>query len=433
MIRTLGELLACLRDAEVEQIERVRLKHPPTIGEMYEGLTSQLLETGLPAVADLKVASGFVEDGQGGQSGQIDCMLVSGKGAAIPHTNKFSWNVRDVHAVLEVKKRLFSQELADAHGHLRDVLEIYGRHALALKDDQTFDIEPSLHAFGQITGRVAPAHRDAGSLPFDLEMLYRTLIIEQLSPVRIVFGYHGYGSEFSFRQAFIRLLRKNLLHHGFGVGSFPQLAVSGKYSLVKLNGHPYSTPMRDGRWLVLASSSENPLVFLLQLIWTRLSYRFQMPPSFYGDLDLERVSPLLSCRIVTEGSRKGWKCWVHPIGKKLLMQDVPRVSWRPFVVTPGQFTILNLLCRSETLPLSSPVVRDFEASEPTSLSDLFSKRLIAREGTNLVLLTRRLGCVIMPTGELIAGDDSDGRLTAWVQEQMAKTRASAGVTSGNSR
>jgi len=433
MIRTLGELLARLRDAEVEQIERARIKHAPTIGEMYEGLTSELLETSLPAIADLKVVSGFVEDGHGGQSGQIDCMLVSGNGTAIPHSNRFKWSVKDIHAVLEVKKWLFSKELAEAHNHLREVLEIYGRHALTLRTDERFDIEPSLYAFGQMTGRVAPAHRHAASLPIDLEMLYRTLIIEQLSPIRIVFGYGGYRSEFSFRQAFVRLLRKNLLHRGFGVGSFPQLAVSGKYSLIKLNGHPYSTPMRNGRWLVLASSSENPLIFLLQLIWTRLSYKFQMPQSFYSDLDLERVSPLLSCRIVTQHGRQAWKCWVHPINKKLLVEDVRRVSWHPFVVTQGQFTILNVLCRTETLPLTSLLVKDLEAREPTALDDLLSKRLVARDGNNLVLLTRKLQCVIMPTGEMIVGDDSGGRLTAWVHEQIAKTRAKAGHASTDAK
>jgi len=37
MIRTVAELLLALQEAKIRQIEKSRIRHAPTIGEMYEG------------------------------------------------------------------------------------------------------------------------------------------------------------------------------------------------------------------------------------------------------------------------------------------------------------------------------------------------------------------------------------------------------------
>ena len=116
MIRDVAGLLRALQEAEAHQIDKAGITHAPTIGEMYEGLTEVILGKLIPVAADLRVVSGFVEDASGGLSGQIDSMLVSGKGTCIPHTRHVKWPVKDVIAVLEVKKRLFSNEMAEAHG-----------------------------------------------------------------------------------------------------------------------------------------------------------------------------------------------------------------------------------------------------------------------------------------------------------------------------
>src|SRR5438132_1512251 len=124
MIRTIADLLLAFKDAECRQIEKSGLTHAPTIGEMYEGLTSSILKA-IPHGAGLQVVSGFIE-GNGRLSGQIDCMLVSGAGSRVPHTKHFKWPVRQVIAVLEVKKRLSLSALTDAQAHLSKVLDIHG-------------------------------------------------------------------------------------------------------------------------------------------------------------------------------------------------------------------------------------------------------------------------------------------------------------------
>jgi hypothetical protein len=99
-------------------------------------------------------------------------MLVKGTGISVPFTRLFKWHIKDVIAVLEVKKNLFSSELADAHGDLRKVLEAYGSYVqeeattrTVETDERVVHIGSALHAFGQMTGLVPPKHADASSLP----------------------------------------------------------------------------------------------------------------------------------------------------------------------------------------------------------------------------------------------------------------------------
>ncbi|WP_420884141.1 DUF6602 domain-containing protein [Rhizobium tibeticum] len=91
---------------------------------MYEGLTKDLLNKAIPDGLDLKIVSGFVIDGKGGSSGQLDCMLVRGEGSPVPFVDGlFQWHVRDVLAVFEVKKtsshRIYQTRIISSSASLR--------------------------------------------------------------------------------------------------------------------------------------------------------------------------------------------------------------------------------------------------------------------------------------------------------------------------
>jgi hypothetical protein len=58
MIKTVASLLAAFSEAEVREIEKAGIKHAPTIGSMYEGLTSTLLHKAIPEGLGLQVVSG---------------------------------------------------------------------------------------------------------------------------------------------------------------------------------------------------------------------------------------------------------------------------------------------------------------------------------------------------------------------------------------
>jgi hypothetical protein len=432
MIKTVASLLAAFSEAEVREIEKAGIKHAPTIGSMYEGLTSTLLHKAIPEGLGLQVVSGFIDDGQGNLTDQIDCMLVKGTGISVPFTILFKWHIKDVIAVLEVKKNLFSSELADAHGDLRKVLKAYGNYVqeeattrTVETDDRVVHIGSALHAFGQMTGLVPPKHADASSLPFDLEMLYRSLVIERLSPVRIVFGYGGFNSEFGLRKAFFRFLKKNIKVRGFGATSFPQLIIAGRNSIVKANGQPYLYPLINNHWALLLSSNTNPLNTLLELIWTRLSQNFDLP-DWFDDSELEEMHTLLLARAIKQQDLAGWSYEACELSKTFLQEPSSPEQWRPMVVTLEQFILLNALCRESPLNLQNPGSQLLLEANNIDLDKCFpalnENRLVARRGDELFLLTNYCVCAITPSGEYVAGEDNGGRMAAWLGRQVAAAR-----------
>jgi hypothetical protein len=257
MIHDVSDLLKGIMLEERAKLDAYSLKHGPTIGKMYEGLTSDILGRAIPESLGLQLQHGIIDDGQGAMSGEIDCMLVKGCGEKIPYTESYKWHVKDVIAVIEVKKTLHSADLKDAFEHLRGVADNYGSYVQSDNGDETFNIDPARKAFAETTGLIPPEHQNVDSLGIEMEMLYHTFVMEHLSPIRIVLGHHGFKKESSLREALVSFIEENKMTRGFGVGSFPQLIVSGNYSLVKMNGHPYSAPMDSEFWNFYGSSNES--------------------------------------------------------------------------------------------------------------------------------------------------------------------------------
>jgi hypothetical protein len=92
-------LLDELFSREQESLAKHQVKHGPTIGDMYEGLTQKGLRQNLPAA--FKVVSGFARTADGTISNQIDCMVVVGEGEPVPNTHRWIYPVDRVIAVVE--------------------------------------------------------------------------------------------------------------------------------------------------------------------------------------------------------------------------------------------------------------------------------------------------------------------------------------------
>jgi hypothetical protein len=65
MITNVASLLDGVLDREKSVLDAVNIKHGPTIGDMYEGLTRETLDMAIPGDADLRVTHGFVRDREG--------------------------------------------------------------------------------------------------------------------------------------------------------------------------------------------------------------------------------------------------------------------------------------------------------------------------------------------------------------------------------
>ena len=374
----------------------------------------------LPESLDLRVTHGLVEGVDGSRSGQIDCMLVRGEGIQIPHTSGHIWMVKDVLAVFEVKKTLFRGELSDAHDQLSVVLDQFWDF-LAEGRDSRFDITASRYVFGQIVGRPVPDELE--TLDYYLGMLYHSIVAEQISPIRVVFGYGGFANEFTLRKGFLKFIKDREAGPGLTASSLPSMVISGESSIVRFNGHPYYLQLRQGRFLLYASSSENPLLVLLNLLLTKISYLYGAPEWFSGDLTMERFAPLMWTRAVERDgdNEASWLYLPHQIRKKelVLLASEAQIEWEPLPITEFQFVIINSIGRHG---LSRELYENLSLNEPDAerqIQELREHGLTGWSGDRLVFLTEE--CTTMITGDgAVAADGSDPRFTTWFLNKAYK-------------
>ncbi len=179
---------------------------------MYEGFSSDVLNRALPDGLGLRVVSGFARDGHGRLSGQLDCMVVRGEGERLSHADSYVWHVRDIVAVVEVKENLHSAELRDAFGQLNSVSEIehaYYQGDGEVSDDPDRNMAPSVRTFAEMTGKLAWGGKGAVARSYEEDALLQTLLMEQISAVRVILGMHGFKSERAFRLSMANCLEKN--------------------------------------------------------------------------------------------------------------------------------------------------------------------------------------------------------------------------------
>ena len=427
MIRQVSELLEALMKEEREKLDEYSLKHGPTIGKMYEGLTSELLGRVIPSSLNLQVHHGIIHDGNGLMSGEIDCMLVKGQGENIPYTDSYKWHIRDVVAVVEVKKTLYSADLRDAFTHLRGVVDSYASYIKSGDGGETFNIEPARKAFSETTGLVAPDYSNVAELGIEMETLFHLFVTEHLSPIRIVLGYHGFKKESSLRKSLLDFLEENKMTQGFGVGSFPQLIVCGDYSLVKLNGYPYSAPMQNSFWNFYVSSITNPVHLILELVWTRLSYEISIADLWGEDLGVENFSMYLSGRIIAAESHIGWEYDYTEISDAILADRIPELDWSPVFVSNLQFVIFNRLCSEGELNIDNKETKDYVESKGLEYSEFIESLtrtgLIAIKNNKMELTTFECSCSILPDGRCAVAENNTGRLSRWLERYMDNRNA----------
>lgn len=425
MIKTFGELLEKLVGAEKTKLAEFSLvKHPGLIGDMYEGLARHLAERALTPTADLRVVKGKITSSKGEMSRQIDCMIVQGEGRQLPYTDHWIYDVQNVLAVIEVKKSLYGADLRDAISLMADLRDrIYEPHEMPdtlLRD-----------AWTSITG--LPFSEDLSALSPQQLHIHHTLVLEANLPLRIVLGFEGFVSERGLREALVEVVSSQ---DGdtkgpslrLSPGSLPSLVLCRNATLIKLNGMPYPGPFsaRSGAWGFLGSRSTKPMHALLELLWTRLSYYFNVPPTIFGeDMDADGINLLLRGRIEENGGRLGWNFEILTASDSELAETVDK-SWQPFVLTKAAFTILNALCNDREVDLSDSSLLQFLDSEHVTTEDLIKElndaRLAAPSGGRLELLTKACACGVDPELGFVAAENKTGRMDRWLAKRLAEGR-----------
>src|SRR5690606_26598097 len=125
MINTVADLLNEFSHKEQELLKTYDIiKHPGIIGDMYEGLTKEILDKSIFEGLGLKVRAGKITSSKKELSGEIDCMLVVGDGQKIPYTDKYIYDSSKVIAVIQVKKNLYTKDIQDSFKNLKSVIDV---------------------------------------------------------------------------------------------------------------------------------------------------------------------------------------------------------------------------------------------------------------------------------------------------------------------
>jgi len=384
LITSIANFLQDLIKSEAEILRTHRISHGPTIGDMYEGLTRDVLDRTIPASLDLRLVSGFIEGVPDDLSSQIDLMLVTGQGREIPYTSDFVWSVRDVIAVFEIKKNLYSRELRDAYSKLGRVNRLCAEYITceANKESQGRElaVRPGYKAFSLLTG-IYPKTWEAGrDLPENLAHIFHILVMEQVRPVSVIFGYEGYADDVSLRNGFVEFIEENSMKQGFGAGSFPSLIVCRNNSLVKLNGQPYVSPMTDDWWTLLASNNENPIRILIEMIWTRLSNQFRRELAIDDNLQMEVMVPFVQAKLGRQGESLGWQYSISEFSKTDIENFKP-VRWNPEQVSEREWIVLTIVARDGELSIFDEELKKYASENDFDsrkvIEDLVARRILA--------------------------------------------------------
>lgn len=408
LLKTVEDFLNKLLEIEKRNIEKFGcIKHPVTIGDMYEGLSKKLLERSIFNGLDLRVVDGYVKDDKNNLSKQIDTMVVIGDGEQIPNTQHFIYPFEKVIAMLESKKNLYSDNIGDAYENIMSFNDMFYPSDTKITE---LDIAKAYQYLTKTVLRKPISDNSEIN-----QMLYHVLVVMFAMPLRIVFGYNGFSSHRHFRESYYNYLLGKIGNKGYGINSFPDLIICGNYSIIKLNFQPLYTEIQNNEFNFLVSSNDNPLHFLISMLWYKLQIRFNLPDDIWDDNDeLEGGFVFLNAKLNIH--KNGWEYRCIDISDEELNKTHSKIFYEPTIVDEDVFIVGNALCRKEKLNL---IEFGFNENELESIKS----RLIATKYFEIIdnevqLITFNLNCVIHPKLKYIIGDDSSGDFSRWIYKNI---------------
>lgn len=427
MINSIAELLRELQEAEAHKLAAVDITHTVTIGDMYEGLTSHLLEQSIPESFDVRVVTGFVRGHNGKLSPQIDIMVVCGDGEEIPYAKAYCWPVERVLAVFEVKKNLYGSALADGMKKMAAVFQL-DADARRATGGTSATLVSAVKSFARTTGRYPKGDAAVDSYPMHLRLLFDVFKHEQLAPVRVIFGYNGYASSSSLSHGFIEQAQEAKIMEP---ERLPTLVICGQNSVVKLNGQPYVASLDDeGFWPMMAANSENPIRLLMEQLWTKMVTTFQHAVPMDDTLQMETLSPLLSCKMALDESTDTRQI-TYRDDRDVPQHDASESTerrWEPVENEVDETVLMQAAATRGELDLMDESLLRYAQSEGFDLrtvcEELVRKRLMAwTTSTTLRPISDSFAVTIGPHG--ISTSENGELLGLWLNEHLGKTPSAA--------
>ena len=427
MIATISDFLEQFKTYALSRIEKEEkdISHRPTIGNIFEGLTAEILDRAIFKDFDLRIVEkSFIYNDNVIISSEMDCMLVVGSGKQILYTQQYKYHIKDVIAVFQVKKNLYTNDIDNSHQNLLSVIKISEP-----RDAELFVAELHRDAYKLLNSKVFPSKERRERFTDRENIIYHLLLMEAFYPLRIVIGYYGYKDEYSLREGFVNNIEevcKNGPASGYGLGSFPNMYICGNNTIIKNNGMPIGLPFSDNDfyWDILISSNERPMYYLLQLIWTRLSYKFNISSEIFGDdFHKDAMHPFIACkeRKIDE-DKWGWEFYYHEMSRSNLSLPLKSIEWAPVEIDTNKYTILSML--SEMGEININTDKDFLQFIATNklnvneiINELKSNRLIYIDEDKIGLLVDEL-IMVFKSDKIYAGENKSGEMNIYFSKYI---------------
>jgi hypothetical protein len=200
--------------------------------------------------------------------------------------------------------------------------------------------------------------------------------------------------------------------------------------LVKLNGIPYCTIKNSDYYNILASYSNNPLLLLLEVIWTRLSYKFKIDSSIFGeDMEVEKLNPFLGGLPINREGMKGWEYYFINLEDEKLEEGTDANQWEPVYLNETQFIVIQELCIKGQIKIDKDFIKfikDRESNFMKFINCINETGLVFldKNDNTLKLLTDNLQTAVTPEG-FVAGENKSGHFTRWLNKKYKKENNNA--------
>lgn len=432
MIESISQLLEEFRRVSLETIKRedADIKHTVAIGDNFEGLTSEILGKAIFEGLDLRIVErSFIYNDSGDVSDEFDCLLVVGEGIKMSFTDRYKYHIKNVIAVIQVKKSLYAKDIDDAHNNLRSVIEVSeprdGDEAMARMFRDSYKL---------LVGKDLPNEERRKRFTDRENIVYHYSMMEAFHPPRIVIGYYGYKDEFALREGFITKMEKiveNGPKRGYSPGSFPSLFLCGNLSIVKNNGIPMGYPLQfdeDFYFPVLFTSVNNSMYHLLEIIWTRLVYKFRLSSEIFGDdYDLEAMHPFLWGKERQMSEDWGWEFYYHYLPKDELEKPLIPIKYKPAEINKDQFIVLKVVSEKgeidvETDKEFNDYINQNGIDKKEFLDKLNETRLTYIDEGKLRVMVDTINYVFSPDGKIYAGENRSGEMSKYFAGEMIEKK-----------
>lgn len=426
MIETVSQFLEEFKEKALKQIKEQDgdITHTVTVGDIHEGLTAEILNRSIFKGLNLRIVkNSFIYNDEGELSKEMDCMIVIGDGQKISFTERYKYHVKDVVAVIQVKKKLYKGSLDDAHQNLKSVID-----TASPRDGESFMTKLQRDAYKSLMTKELPPRSSVDSLAWREQMMFHFLQLQAFWPVRILIGYESYKTEYKLREGFVEhleLLTKDGPRSGYNPISFPDLMICGNTSIIKNVGMPFAFPLNfdnEFYWEVLMTSPKNPMYFLLEFIWTRLSYQFGLGSQFFGDDHAaDAVHPFIRCKErKLDELNYGWEYAYNGISHAELSKPLESIPWEPHRVEIFEQALLMSMFDTGEIPIDNELNK-FCSEHGATIDDLIKKwndkRIAYKDGDKIILLLDEPVILTGPDGNFYIGENKSGEMFNWFSKK----------------